>query len=44
MRGGYKGSTASEAWSGGTEESRSGSVGAVGKTELTSGPHVSAGG
>jgi hypothetical protein len=30
--------------SGGTEESRPGSAGAVGKMELTSGPHVSAGG
>jgi hypothetical protein len=44
MRGGCKGSAASEAWSGGAEKSRSGSVGAVGKTEPTSGPHVSVGG
>jgi hypothetical protein len=44
MRGGGKGSAASEARSGGAEESRPGSAGAVGKTELTSGPHVLAGG
>jgi hypothetical protein len=42
--GGCKGSMASEARSGGAEESQPGSTGAVGKTELTSGPHVSAGG
>jgi hypothetical protein len=44
VRGGCKGSAASEARSGGAEESRLGSASAVGKTELTSGPHVSAGG
>jgi hypothetical protein len=45
--GGGKGFTASEArsrdaGSGGAEGSRPGSAGAVGKTELTSGPHMSA--
>jgi hypothetical protein len=38
--GGCKGSVASEARSGSAEESRPGSAGTVGKTELTSGPHV----
>jgi hypothetical protein len=33
--------TASEAWSGGAEGSWPGSVGMVGKTELTSGPPMS---
>jgi hypothetical protein len=42
--GGGKGSAASEARSGGAEKSRPRSVGAVEKTKLTSGPHVSAGG
>jgi hypothetical protein len=45
MRGGCKGSAASEArGSGGAKESRLASASAVGKRELTSGPHVSAGG
>jgi hypothetical protein len=48
-RGGGKGSAASEErsgrrGSGGVEESRTGSAGAVEKTNLTSGPHVAAGG
>jgi hypothetical protein len=42
MGGGCKGSVASEARSGGTEDFRPGSAGAVGKTGLTRETHASA--
>jgi hypothetical protein len=42
MRGGCKGSAASEVWSGGAEDFRPGSADMVGKTGLTRGTHASA--